>query len=100
SGGLGGSALATFSLGCGVGGAAFGFGTGALGRSFTTRSGSFGPGVGWGTGGATLRSTRGSTRIGGSFGRGVVFGASSAPGGRRMVICLRARSISACVGTC
>ena len=34
-----------------VGGVTLGFGTGALGSSFTTRSGSFGAGSGFGSGG-------------------------------------------------
>src|SRR5260221_12794143 len=52
------------------GGVALGCGIGALGNSFTMRSGSFGAGgAGCGVGGATLRSTRGSTIIAGGGGR-------------------------------
>ncbi len=57
------------------GGAALGCGTGALGSSFATRSGSLGAGVGTGcgVGGATLRSIRGSTCTTGGLGPGCRF---------------------------
>ncbi len=86
-------------MGC----ATFGLGTGALGRSFTTRSGSGGFGRGCGSGGAICRKMRGSTCIFSlvrSFVRGAVFGASRAPGGRRIMICRRARSSCSCEGGC
>jgi len=52
------------------------------------------------TGGATLRSMRGSTCTAGGLGRGVAFNSSSAPGGSRMVIWRRASSSSSRVGAC
>src|SRR5438046_10241429 len=81
---------------CGAACATFGLGSGALGNSFTGRSG-------WGAGmlgGATSRNTRGLTCTlgGGCAGRLDGFNDSSLHGGSNGVNCLCASSISACVG--
>src|SRR5712692_3995129 len=81
--GLGASVFGVGAFGCGSGKPALAFGTGALGNSFTGRSGCGADvGVGW-MGGATSRSTRGSTRTLGDGGSGFVggFDGSNAPGG-------------------
>src|SRR5882724_5439143 len=78
---------------------AFGFTVGALGNSFGSTLGCGTTGTGSGSGGATLRKTRGSTF---TLGAGVIVRGSgrdisNAPGGRKN-ICLRAISWSSAVG--
>src|SRR5215471_17983703 len=73
-GAFGASTFGVGEFGCRSDGGALVFGTGALGNSFTGRSGC-GAGVGWGwMGGATSRRTRGSTRTFGAGGNGFVGG--------------------------